>query len=717
MPVSSKDGGRTVKEKIIKIITLISIVLLSTSMLSIDTFASSVKTSDIPDTSYTYWVDDTKTYSGKASYVYAKEMNAKSLGYEYKSLSDISASDDEIYILDGVDSSVFVLDKNLKKISSFKGVTVDGKPLDFTGASGILYNNDELYICDTENQRVIICDKAGNGKRVLELPDSELIPEDFKFRPIKVAVDSKNNIYVLSEGSFYGAILYSSDGSFLGFYGSNTVEAGVITALKNLWEKITMTNEKRAFSASKIPYQFVDLYIDSGDFVYTATGITKKDTVESGQIKRLNPGGSNILEESSDTIFGDRATSSVWFRGAGWTVSSSINGVVSDENKFIYCFDQNRGKVFIYDDECNFISSVGGGNGDVNQKGMFSHITGIDLLGTDLIVIDDQKKNITVFERSSFGNLLMEAQRLQLLGDYDKAKELWVEVNKLDKNNQLAYIGLAKAAYSEGEYKASMEYAKLAKNKEMYDLAYEYVRNDNFSKYFTPVILTLAFVVIGLYIAIKYRRKSGKRIAVSNSIKMIYTSVSSPIKTFGEIKPKGVGSVGIAALIVIVFYFSSVIKSLLTGYQFQTVDNENFSSLLLLLQTVGVIVLFTIANYAIASLLQGRGKLKEIFIVVCYSLTPMIIGNIVYTVFSNMLTLSEAPFLAIISTIFILYTAFMLIGGLMIIHDITLSRFIGIMLLTVFAMIVVIFVGVIVIILAQQLFTFFGTVFNELVFR
>jgi hypothetical protein len=68
------------------------------------------------------------------------------------------------------------------------------------------------------------------------LPDSPLIPEGFKYRPVKVVADSRGYVYILSEGSYYGALLYAPATSgtakeFIGFYGANTVTNNILDAI------------------------------------------------------------------------------------------------------------------------------------------------------------------------------------------------------------------------------------------------------------------------------------------------------------------------------------------------------------------------------------------------------------------------------------------------------------------------------------------------------
>lgn len=97
-------------------------------------------------------------------------------------------------------------------------------------------SSDDIYIADTENERVIEINGGGRVTREITKPDSRLIPEDFKFAPIKLERDSKGTLYVLCDGAYYGALLFSSSGEFSGFYGANTVKGSALTTLSYLWD-------------------------------------------------------------------------------------------------------------------------------------------------------------------------------------------------------------------------------------------------------------------------------------------------------------------------------------------------------------------------------------------------------------------------------------------------------------------------------------------------
>ena len=116
----------------------------------------------------------------------------------------------------------------------------------------------------------------------------------------------------------------------------------------------------------------------------------------------------------------------------------------------------------------------------------------------------------------------------------------------------------------------------------------------------------------------------------------------------------------------------------------------------------------------ICTLMQGKGKVKEILVVTCYSLWPLILEKVVYIVFSNVLLPSEGSFLGIFNTIAIAYFALLMIMGLLKIHDFSFGRFIGTTALSVLAMAAIVFLGIMMIILIQQLYGFVVTIATEI---
>ena len=66
-------------------------------------------------------------------------------------------------------------------------------------------------------------------------------------------MDSHGYLYVLSDGSYYGALLYAPDKTFTGFYGANDVTSNIATAIKTVFERMFTNNVKKKLKREKSP--------------------------------------------------------------------------------------------------------------------------------------------------------------------------------------------------------------------------------------------------------------------------------------------------------------------------------------------------------------------------------------------------------------------------------------------------------------------------------
>ncbi len=711
------------RRNFVRFITVLLAVLMVIGCIPASATGFIKETGDVPYDTFTYWnhavVGSNDAVRATGMYNYYKTFSSEDFeGVDITSYTDVTVDkNDVVYILDGTTSRVHIFDKNYKYLRSIGDIVdpINGTAYNYANAESLVVSTDGLlYICDTDNQRVLISDFDGNlAMEPLLLPKSNLIPEDFKYRPIKIAVDSSNYIYVLSDGSYYGAILYSPVGEFLGFFGANTVATTVTQFLKQIWDKLTMTDEKYAYSTRKLPFQFTDLYVDGQDFIYTATGRTQK-AVEKGQIKRLSPGGLNILE--SDTV-----SFSIHYPipKRGDHRYPNVEGLAVSEDNYIYTYDNSTGYISIFDDDCNMLNTFAGGSAVAgDQDGTFKLISAIDLNSQkDIIILDDTKKCITVFKINDHGTLLMEAGNLTRAGDYDAALPKWEQVLKNDRNCQVAYSGIARAYYAAGDYENAMKYAQEGFDYHTYSLSYEFVRKNFIEEnvYLLAGIILGVVLVLGAFII--YKRKKNIVIIKNHEIKLMSRAMLHPSDVFNEIKQKKRGSVLIGLILIVVYYITATIMETESGFLFKAPSTTSFNSLLVLLQTVGVVLLWTICNWAVCTLQEGKGKMREIFIVTSYSLIPLIISNIVFTLASNVILSSEAAFLNIFVTVMQLFTAFILIVGTIIIHDYSFGRFVGTTLMSILGILIVVFLGIVIVILVQQVVMFVGTVYREFMYR
>ena len=109
--------------------------------------------------------------------------------------------------------------------------------------------------------------------------------------------------------------------------------------------------------------------------------------------------------------------------------------------------------------------------------------------------------------------------------------------------------------------------------------------------------------------------------------------------------------------------------------------------------------------------------MKQIYISVCYSLTPLIIIYPIATVMSNVLLQDEAAFVQMLIYLALGWTIGLLFAGTLTVHNYSPSKNLVTCLLTVLGMLILLFVGVLFVGLIQRMFVFFLNVYNEIAFR
>ncbi len=715
----------------VSVCLLVALMIIPTAVFS----AVSEKTDEIGYESYTYWYEFNS--SGRSKAVYSKPMYEVSKVLTYNDLGCIDSSttaindvhvgpDGRIYVVDNA-SRLIILDENYNVIKEITSVVdEEGNKLDLTYTKGVFVDNDGyIYLPSQWSGRVVKCDDEGNLLKIYSLPDSPLIPSDFLYQPIKVAVDHEGYVYILSDGSYYGAILYSPEDEFLGFYGSNDVPATITQALKTLWNRLFTNNAKRGSMVKSLPYTFTDLWIDDEGFVYTTTGGMKTRT-QTAQIKRLNPGGSNILK-SENINFADEGYGSTKLSESKGGRVQDIMGVTVDNNGFIYALDATYGRILIYDDECTMISAFGGGIKTGEQDGTFFTPSGITYNEfTDSIIVTDKGQNtLTVFDITEYGKLVKSAQAKTVVGDYEEAMAEWTEVLEQDRNCQLAYAGLAKGYFvmsqnatdealaSEYANKA-LSLAKEGYDRDTYSLAFDTIRTEFIRDNFTWIMIIAVVLIAGVIFLLVYSTKHKIRVVKNEKVHLATTVILHPFDNFREIKEKNLASIPICLVIIALYYVFDVLTTTMGGFAFVYFDPSSYNALLILAKTAGLVILWTVTNWAVCTLLGGKGKMKEIFTVISYSLIPSLIGSLVYVVVSNVLVPDEAAFLNVLMVICTLYTILLLAVGSIVVHDYSFFKFLWTTLLTLLGCAIVVFLLIMVGVLLQQTWGFIVTVYTEI---
>lgn len=442
----------------------------------------------------------------QAGYLADRSVSGEVLGVgDFSSPSDIFRdADDCFYLTDTGNNRLVLMDSALTQATVLEEFTLpDGSITTLRKPEGVYVSPETqlIYIADTGNSRVIVCDGEGNVTLTITKPESELFDSELTFLPKRVLADKAGNVYVVLGNITTGAAMFGKDGEFKGFYGANTVEQ-TSEVIANYFWKLLATDAMRARTARTVPTGITSFDLDDEGFIYTCTQSTSQKT---DTVKKLNPAGKNLFT-SLETTWGDYE--SLYDVNTSQSYQSMLCDIEIGDDGSINCLDLTAGRIFQYDKEGNLLFIFGSTS---DQLGGFSQVAAIESIGSTIYVVDAQKNYITVFEETDFGNTVHEATDLYNAGYYAEALEPWYKVLQYDGNYRRAFIGISAALLVEGDYEGSMKYARLAESSYRYNRAFEGWRTEFISAnidQFTFAAVVLAAAGVGLHFWLKKRKRS-----------------------------------------------------------------------------------------------------------------------------------------------------------------------------------------------------------------
>jgi hypothetical protein len=115
--------------------------------------------------------------------------------------------------------------------------------------------------------------------------------------------------------------------------------------------------------------------------------------------------------------------------------------------------------------------------------------------------------------------------------------------------------------------------------------------------------------------------------------------------------------------------------------------------------------------------MEGEGSYRDIVIATAYALVPLILINLPLIPVSRIINMEEGAFYFFFTSVSVLWSGVLILAGLSVTHQYTMGKSVFTSLLSVVGMGLMIFIGLLVFSLLQQMISFVYTIYREIAFR
>jgi DNA-binding beta-propeller fold protein YncE len=648
-------------------------------------------------------------------YVPGRVFNAHTLGLDrdFESLTDIFFDGvGLIYILDGGTSRIIITDTDFNTQRVFHEFTAaDGTAITFTGAQGIFVDVcGTIYVADTQSRRLLIANTDGTLRHIILRPDHALQDTAAPFDVNAVLVDREGIIYVVASSINTGILRFNQQGEFLHFWGPNEVPGYGLALANYIRRNFFLTDTQQQFLTAVTPVAVRNFDIDANGFVYTVSPYMSEMSIR-GNVRKLNFLGENVLHDRA--FFSDFFVNS--FPGLG-DIRPDFIDVAVDEGGFINLLDRRNGRVYQYT-TAGYLITVFGALGD--QQGTFDTPSAVVSVGQRLYVTDSRKNLVYEFIPTEYILLYREATLMLAQFELEQSRMLWYEILAQNSNSRAAYLALGRIADAQGDFRLAMDYFLAVGALQDYTLAFTEYRQEMMARHWHWVMLGFAALVALLFfIGHIWGRLSTPKEGnpytrmESKNLFPLYI-LTHPTEGFSQFKYRKHQSIPWVIAIVAAFFIGQTLSFFYLGAAFNINHPVDFSLAVTFLQTVGLFIMFVVANWCICSLLDGEGTFLEIVTTTAYALLPFVASIFINIAISQVLTLNEWVFMGMIATLGVVWSSILLFCGMYSIHDYSFTKTLLSIILTVLGMLIMVFIVILFFGLLQQVWSFGISVYRE----
>lgn len=208
-----------------------------------------------------------------------------------------------------------------------------------------------------------------------------------------------------------------------------------------------------------------------------------------------------------------------------------------------------------------------------------------------------------------------------------------------------------------------------------------------------------------------------KLIHLGKTLKYCFHVIFHPFDGFWDLTHEKRGSMGAATVILALVVLTQVWTWTYSSFIFYSPQWEYFNLLMQVVPTIVLFILWCVSNWSLTTLMDGKGKLGQIYMGTAYAFAPYVIIRLPLIIISHFLTVEESTYYYIFSNLSTIWCAILVLCAMMMIHDYSLGKAVFSSFLTIVGMLVMIFLIVMFFSLISQSFGYIISLYKEIAFR
>ncbi|MGA0875614.1 MAG: YIP1 family protein [Bacilli bacterium] len=607
-------------------------------------------------------------------------------------VTDITLNQPEDMVRLGDD--LYVADTGNRRVVKFNMLTGESTILltNLGQPTGVhITEEGDLYVVDKTRAVIEKYDATMQLVKTYGRPTEPIFGTSSPFVPTKVTVGPRGILYVVGEGSTAGIMQINQVGEFIGFFGTNTTSFSWLQALTNFFGITRATN---------LPTSPSNVALDAKGSVFTVS------PTDGNAVKKFNIASQAILSMSPRHR----------------PVSIYINDF---DNIFTI---SNEGIITEYDSYGNMIFEFGGLDTGNRISGLY--VNPVDVISdgdANLWVLDKGTGTIQLLQRSGFASLVHQGLINFKAGIYSLTQ--WERVLKMNSMFALANGALARGHYRLQAYEEALRYYAIAFDRGGYSEAFWQLR-------YQWLELNLGWVLLAGIILWLLRlgwrwaqsrvlsTQLGQRVMTMPAMKrwqqdyrLTRHVLAHPLDTYQDIKHLKQSSWLMAGAIYLLVLVASIFEIYITGFIFQSVNLNTFNVLIYSLTFLGSIGLFIFSNYLVATITNGEGFFKDVYLATAHALIPYLWVTPILAIVSNGLSYNEVIVYQLLDGLRYVWPAILIVLMIKEVHNYDVKGLIKNIFLTLFTMMMLVLIGFLLYVLAAQVVNYIESIIQEVLLR